>query len=41
MRRALENCPFLVVSDCCDATDLAPYAHVRLPALAGARKTAR
>jgi assimilatory nitrate reductase catalytic subunit len=38
VRRALEKCPFLVVSDCCDATDLAPYAHVRLPALAWGEK---
>lgn len=38
VRRALASCEFVVVSDCEDATDLASYAHVRLPALAWGEK---
>ena len=38
VRRALASCEFVVVSDCEDATDLSPYAHVRLPALAWGEK---
>ena len=38
VRRALSTCDFVVVSDCEDATDLTPYAHVRLPALAWGEK---
>ncbi len=32
MRRALENCEFVVVSDCVRDTDTTRYAHVRFPA---------
>jgi assimilatory nitrate reductase catalytic subunit len=39
IRAALAACPFVVVSDCEDATDLAGYAHVRLPALAWGEKS--
>jgi assimilatory nitrate reductase catalytic subunit len=38
VRRALANCPFVVVSDCVRATDTAGFAHVRLPALAWGEK---
>ncbi len=38
VRRALAACPFVVVSDCEDGTDLKPFAHVRLPALAWGEK---
>jgi len=38
VRRALGNCPFVVVSDCENNTDLKPYAHVRLPALGWGEK---
>jgi assimilatory nitrate reductase catalytic subunit len=38
VRRALASCEFVVVSDCEDETDLKPYAHVRLPALAWGEK---
>jgi assimilatory nitrate reductase catalytic subunit len=38
VRAALEQCEFVVVSDCEAATDLAPYAHVSLPALAFGEK---
>lgn len=38
VRQALTACEFVVVSDCEDRTDLAPYAHVRLPALAWGEK---
>lgn len=38
IRRALSLCPFVVVSDCEDNTDLKPYAHVRLPALGWGEK---
>ncbi len=39
VRAALASCPFVVVSDCEDRTDLAAYAHVRLPALAWGEKS--
>ena len=39
VRAALAACPFVVVSDCEDQTDLAAYAHVRLPALAWGEKS--
>jgi assimilatory nitrate reductase catalytic subunit len=38
VRKALASCPFVVVSDCEGQTDLAPFAHVRLPALAWGEK---
>ncbi|QFY43951.1 molybdopterin-dependent oxidoreductase [Candidatus Methylospira mobilis] len=38
VRRALGACPFVVVSDCEDNTDLKAYAHVRLPALGWGEK---
>jgi len=37
-RQALQSCPFVVVSDCEDDTDLKPYAHVRFPAMAWGEK---
>ena len=36
--RALENCPFVVVSDIVVSNDTQAYAHVRLPALAWSEK---
>jgi len=33
VRRALEHCEFLVVSDCIENTDTTEYAHVLLPAI--------
>jgi assimilatory nitrate reductase catalytic subunit len=39
VRAALAACPFVVVSDCEDVTDLAAYAQVRLPALAWGEKS--
>jgi len=39
VRAALASCPFVVVSDCEDQTDLAAFAHVRLPALAWGEKS--
>ncbi|CAG0950140.1 hypothetical protein GPROT1_00031, partial [Gammaproteobacteria bacterium] len=39
VRQALAACPFVVVSDCEDQTDLAAFAHVRLPALAWGEKS--
>lgn len=38
VRDALAACPFVVVSDCMDATDTAAFAHVKLPALAWGEK---
>jgi assimilatory nitrate reductase catalytic subunit len=38
VRAALAACAFVVVSDCEARTDLAPYAHVSLPALAWGEK---
>jgi len=38
VRLALAFCEFVVVSDCEDATDLTPYAHVRLPAMGWGEK---
>ncbi|MET3528589.1 nitrate reductase [Phenylobacterium koreense] len=38
VREALETCPFVVVSDCMEATDTLDYAHVKLPALAWGEK---
>lgn len=37
-RIALANCPFVVVSDCIEATDTARYAQVKLPALGWGEK---
>jgi len=39
VRAALAACPLVVVSDCEDHTDLAAFAHVRLPALAWGEKS--
>ncbi len=38
VRRALANCPFVVVSDCTEETDTAELAHVLLPAAAWGEK---
>ncbi|MDD5035641.1 MAG: molybdopterin-dependent oxidoreductase [Methylococcaceae bacterium] len=38
VRGALARCEFVAVSDCEDSTDLKPYAHLRLPALAWGEK---
>ena len=38
VRRALDQCPFVVVSDCVERTDTTRFAHVLLPALAWAEK---
>jgi assimilatory nitrate reductase catalytic subunit len=38
VRRALNRCPFVVVSDCEDRTDLKKFAQVRLPALGWGEK---
>jgi len=38
VRAALAACPFVVVSDCMDATDTTAFAHVKLPALAWGEK---
>ena len=38
VRRALEQCPLVVVSDCMRETDTADYAHIRLPALGWGEK---
>ncbi len=38
VRRALDKCEFLVVSDCVAETDTSAYAHVLLPALAWGEK---
>jgi assimilatory nitrate reductase catalytic subunit len=38
VRRALEACPFVVVSDCSAASDTLALAHVKLPALAWGEK---
>jgi assimilatory nitrate reductase catalytic subunit len=38
VRDALSSCEFVVVSECEARTDLAPYAHVSLPALAWGEK---
>jgi assimilatory nitrate reductase catalytic subunit len=32
VRRALQRCPLVIVSDCVAANDTLPYAHIRLPA---------
>jgi len=39
VREALDNCEFLVVSDCIAETDTGQYADVKLPALAWGEKT--
>jgi assimilatory nitrate reductase catalytic subunit len=39
VREALSSCEFVVVSECEAGTDLAPYAHVSLPALAWGEKS--
>ncbi len=36
----LANCPYVVVSDCVESNDTLKYAHVRLPAQAGAKNPA-
>ena len=38
VRRALERCPLVVVSDCVADTDTQRFAHIRLPALAWGEK---
>ena len=38
VRRALEKCPLVVVSDCMRETDTADYAHIQLPALGWGEK---
>ncbi len=38
VRKALADCPFVVVSDCMADTDTMAYAHVKLPALAWGEK---
>jgi assimilatory nitrate reductase catalytic subunit len=38
VRAALSRCEFVVMSDCEAETDLSPFAHVRLPALAWGEK---
>lgn len=38
VRAALAACPFVVVSDCMEATDTSAFAHVKLPALAWGEK---
>ena len=38
MRRALQNCPLVIVSDCIADTDTLRLAHIRLPALAWGEK---
>jgi assimilatory nitrate reductase catalytic subunit len=38
VRRALRNCPLVVVSDCMREVDTADYAHIRLPALGWGEK---
>ncbi len=38
IRRALRDCPLVVVSDCMREADTADYAHIRLPALAWGEK---
>ncbi len=38
VREALENCEFVVVSDCMEQTDTLDYAHVKLPAAAWGEK---
>ncbi|PCI85949.1 MAG: nitrate reductase [Hyphomicrobiales bacterium] len=38
VRRALANCPLVIVSDCMDNTDSMKYANVKLPAMAWGEK---
>ncbi|MGE5516845.1 MAG: molybdopterin-dependent oxidoreductase [Bacteroidota bacterium] len=38
VRRALANCPVVIVSDCVARTDTLDYAHIKLPALAWGEK---
>jgi assimilatory nitrate reductase catalytic subunit len=38
VRRALEKCPLVIVSDCVTANDTLPFAHIRLPAAGWAEK---
>ncbi len=38
VRRALQRCPLVIVSDCVAANDTLPHAHVRLPATAWGEK---
>jgi assimilatory nitrate reductase catalytic subunit len=38
VRRALQRCPLVIVSDCVAANDTLPYAHIRLPAAAWGEK---
>jgi assimilatory nitrate reductase catalytic subunit len=37
-RRALARCPLVVVSDCVDANDTLPFAHIKLPATGWSEK---
>jgi len=38
VRRALERCPLVIVSDCVSANDTLPFAHVKLPAAGWSEK---
>ena len=38
VRRALQRCPLVIVSDCVAANDTLPFAHIRLPAAAWGEK---
>jgi assimilatory nitrate reductase catalytic subunit len=38
VKRALARCPLVIVSDCVDASDTLPFAHIKLPAAAWAEK---
>ena len=37
-RRALARCPLVIVSDCVDANDTLPFAHIKLPATGWSEK---
>ncbi|MEO6184838.1 MAG: molybdopterin-dependent oxidoreductase [Steroidobacteraceae bacterium] len=38
VKRALARCPLVIVSDCVDANDTLPFAHIKLPAAAWGEK---
>ncbi len=38
VKRALARCPLVIVSDCVNANDTLPFAHIKLPAAAWAEK---
>ena len=38
VKRALARCPLVIVSDCVEANDTLPFAHIKLPAAAWAEK---